>query len=368
MGKIAILAGIATQCDRAGAITAAPAGALATGVGGQSRRQYVCIGWTTSPTRVTIGSMSEQDAVPLPRQGAVFFDVRGAARSLRLSWYADSRVAVFSVWQADRCTGTFRLPFSDLARMIETLQTGPLPGAAYPGSPSDPAAGYPERTGYQAAYPDVLGYPPSSGHPAGDAQSGYTDIPDYDPSYGAPPGNTDRPGTDRPGYPDRPADSHLAGEREAPGYGNAPGYPDAPGYGNPYPAADPLGSSPGYRDAPDYGSSPDYGDVPGYADRRGLADVPGYALQNGHLRYGDAGSYPSDRNGLASSGERHRDEPAGRGQLASAGSYGEWMAAPTMSAAPVDRPDPNDAESVTDTGVLNFPSVPAWNGRPEARR
>src|SRR5271169_3645396 len=95
------------------------------------------IGWTTWPAGATIGSMSEPDAVPLPRGGEVFFDVRGEARSLRLSWYADSAIAVFSIWQGNRCTGTFRLPFADLARMTQTLQAGPAPrpgrqSAAFP--------------------------------------------------------------------------------------------------------------------------------------------------------------------------------------------------------------------------------------------
>ena len=66
--------------------------------------------------------MSEPDAVPLPRAGEVFFDVRGEARTMRLSWYPDSAVAVFSIRQGNRCTGTFRLQFQDLGRMIETLR------------------------------------------------------------------------------------------------------------------------------------------------------------------------------------------------------------------------------------------------------
>src|SRR5260370_36528310 len=77
--------------------------------------------------RATIGNMSEPDAVPLPREGEVFFDVRGDARSMRLSWYANSKVAVFSIWQGNRCTGTFRLPFVDLERMIQALRSGPTP-------------------------------------------------------------------------------------------------------------------------------------------------------------------------------------------------------------------------------------------------
>ena len=73
----------------------------------------------------TMGCMSASDAAPLPRLGEVFFDVRGNSRSMRLSWYADTGVAVFSIWQGGTCTGTFRLPMDDLARMIESLQRGP---------------------------------------------------------------------------------------------------------------------------------------------------------------------------------------------------------------------------------------------------
>src|SRR5215469_2594098 len=73
----------------------------------------------------TRSSMSASDAAPLPRLGEVFFDLRGNSRSMRLSWYADTDVAVFSIWQGGKCTGTFRLPMDDLGRMIEILQRGP---------------------------------------------------------------------------------------------------------------------------------------------------------------------------------------------------------------------------------------------------
>src|SRR5207247_2611097 len=72
-----------------------------------------------------MGSMSASDAAPLPRLGEVFFDVRGESRTMRLSWYADTGVAVFSIWQGGTCTGTFRLPIADLPRMVEALQRGP---------------------------------------------------------------------------------------------------------------------------------------------------------------------------------------------------------------------------------------------------
>jgi hypothetical protein len=84
-----------------------------------------------------MGSMSASDAAPLPRLGEVYFDVRGESRSMRLSWYADTGVAVFSIWQGGTCTGTFRLPIADLPRMIEALQRGPHGDAGEAGGPHD---------------------------------------------------------------------------------------------------------------------------------------------------------------------------------------------------------------------------------------
>src|SRR5438270_12361087 len=89
-----------------------------------------------------MGSMSAPDAAPLPRLGEVFFDVRGSSRSMRLSWYADTGIAVFSIWQGGTCTGTFRLPIGDLPHLIEALQRGPE-GASPPGA--EPRTG-PTRT------------------------------------------------------------------------------------------------------------------------------------------------------------------------------------------------------------------------------
>jgi hypothetical protein len=95
-----------------------------------------------------MGSMSASDAAPLPRLGEVFFDVRGESRTMRLSWYADTGVAVFSIWQGGTCTGTFRLPIADLPRMVEALRRGPhghddqvtgeQPGSREPRRPAAP--------------------------------------------------------------------------------------------------------------------------------------------------------------------------------------------------------------------------------------
>src|SRR5215471_12273238 len=80
-----------------------------------------------------MGSMSASDAAPLPRLGEVFFDVRGSSRSMRLSWYADTGIAVFSIWQGGTCTGTFRLPMDDLSRLMESLQRGMHGGGQHGG-------------------------------------------------------------------------------------------------------------------------------------------------------------------------------------------------------------------------------------------
>jgi hypothetical protein len=114
--------------------------------------------------------MSASDAAPLPRLGEVFFDVRGSSRSMRLSWYADTGVAVFSIWQGGMCTGTFRLPIGDLPRMVEILQAGPhgrgpagpghAGGAGYGGGHQDYPTGSVLQPGADEGYPgDYLGEP-----------------------------------------------------------------------------------------------------------------------------------------------------------------------------------------------------------------
>src|SRR5262249_15423426 len=166
-------------------------------------------------SRVTMGSMSASDAAPLPRLGEVYFDVRGESRSMRLSWYADTGVAVFSIWQGGTCTGTFRLPIADLPRMVEALQRGPhgdargpadLRGAGDLRGPGDlrgagDARGTAEQHGRAGQHgaqargpgpvPDT-GYsgPGSStghvGHPAGYGAEPARDYPDRGGGYPAP--------------------------------------------------------------------------------------------------------------------------------------------------------------------------------------
>jgi hypothetical protein len=83
--------------------------------------------------------MSASDAAPLPRLGEIFFDVRGSSRSMRLSWYSNTGIPVFSIWQGGTCTGTFRLPIDDLTRLVDSLRRG-VPGGQADDGPGGPMA------------------------------------------------------------------------------------------------------------------------------------------------------------------------------------------------------------------------------------
>jgi hypothetical protein len=223
--------------------------------------------------------MSASDAAPLPRLGEVFFDVRGNSRSMRLSWYADTGVAVFSIWQGGMCTGTFRLPIGDLPRMIEVLQRGP-----------------------HGHYPDEAGE--HRGH-------GYTEQP-YDADYGA-----DYLG-EHDAEPDYRADEysrggHQGGRYRQSDFSDAEYGPDENWAGEYRPDENWAGEygRPEYRDAPDY--YPDAGqrhargprDEDRYQpDATGQRFAPPYA---GHSEYGftaDPGSGPRHSTGRHSSGQQ----------------------------------------------------------------
>jgi hypothetical protein len=247
--------------------------------------------------------MSEPDAVPLPREGEVFFDVRGEARSMRLSWYADSRVAVFSIWQGSRCTGTFRLPFADLARMVQTLQSGPLPRGAEPGAPRR------------------QGSPGSQG---------------------------------QPGYPET---GHGYLDRDMPGYTGYPGS-DSAGYGG----TQDYGGAPDFRGAPDVRVSPDYGpsrvasDVP-----PGYDGEPGYGLPDyDPPNYSDAPRYPEPGHRGASYPDWNGNgQHSGRDQRQGPGPHsGEWEGPPPASAG---NWGPRIDDTAADARMLSFPSVPSRN-------
>src|SRR5258708_1555219 len=262
-----------------------------------------------------MGSMSASDAAPLPRLGEVFFDVRGSSRSMRLSWYADTGVAVFSIWQGGMCTGTFRLAIDDLPRMVETLQRGPggqspgrdpapptqafgdaRMGATVQGPGLEPLPGE-ELPDYQPALPGYGPGPTDPLDPAG--PPGYADAlypgPRPETSYpgdvsysgastggphsrgtagrgGHPGGLADDPylgGTGPMDFPAEPPPAHYPPGTSAPGYDGTPG-PSADDYPahygaavsddvapSPPPESFPYGRPPGNRGAPGRPADPE---------------------------------------------------------------------------------------------------------------
>jgi hypothetical protein len=237
-----------------------------------------------------MASMSASDAAPLPRLGEVFFDVRGSSRSMRLSWYSDTGVAVFSIWQGGTCTGTFRLPIEDLSRMVEALQRGPR-GAGLPGGDSTSGTG-------------------SRPVPGG---ASVTPFPDYAT------GQHMAPVTGEFRRPD-------LGDRDTPAPAAAASYPE-PAFRD-----DPLGSG-SYRPpaaVPSYSPVPPApAPTPSYREREDPLTSPSYrdearsvAAYNGDRRWGDdplgSGSYrppayspppvPSYRDDPVSGGS-YRDDP-----------------------------------------------------------
>jgi len=232
----------------------------------------VTINWTDPLVQATIAFMSASDAAPLPRLGEVFFDVRGNSRSMRLSWYADTGIAVFSVWQGGRCTGTFRLPIDDLPRMIEILQRGPerrrprLQAADRPAGSHAPEA---EAPGAQAGYPrggDAFAagqYQGADDHQAADnhqAGGGYDPADGYETAAyqrgePEPPARGAHSGAAHSGAAhsgNGPWFDELADDREGPdsraGYDSPSGYPGAPmGYRDS--AREYEDAAPGYQDS-----------------------------------------------------------------------------------------------------------------------
>jgi hypothetical protein len=252
-----------------------------------------------------MGSMSASDAAPLPRAGEVFFDVRGGSRTMRVSWYADTGIAVFSIWQGGTCTGTFRLPIPELPRMIDALSHGPTGGVGpLPDSTQSGQAGF---DGPQAGFPAAQA-PPTTVQAAGPPTAamapavGYAGAPEQDYAQLAQP----------PGHPD----PRFGGYADAGpgGYGEAQ---QAPGYG-----AGPQGAHQdlphGYADAPHgYADVPQgYGDVPhGYEDTSaGYQDGP-YAPAGAPAEgYQDA----APGGGYGAPGAGYPDPPPQPGQAAQA--------------------------------------------------
>jgi hypothetical protein len=253
--------------------------------------------------------MSASDAAPLPRLGEVFFDVRGSSRSMRLSWYSNTGVAVFSIWQGGTCTGTFRLPIDDLPRMVDALQRGPR-GAALPAA--DPRDSTGERQ--HRAFADPAASPAADFPDYATGQfGGFTsdEFPAPEPKDTSP-GFQAGPYRDRgPGGPGDPYQSGYAAEPPPPAYPDASPYRDDPlgqgghreerasGYRDTPPPAygdDPLGLG-SYRDD----ARPSYRDEP-YRDRG--PGGPGDPYQSGYAAEPPPPAYPDEPQG-----QRYADDP-----------------------------------------------------------
>jgi hypothetical protein len=284
--------------------------------------------------RTTISYVSVSEPAPLPRLGEVFFDVRGNSRSMRLSWYADTGVAVFSIWQAGMCTGTFRLPMADLSRMIEILERGPTPkGRSHaPVSASRPGADRPSDSDWyygpddeDPESPGALGSPGGRADQQADySKSGYSadyrrsdrgpagyDRGDYDEAdYG-------QDGYSRPGRADR-RDADYGDD----GYGAARDYGQA-GYGSPGHADDGYDQG-GYWSAGEGHARADDYRAQGYPAGPGREE---YAA-DGHYQRGrgyESGSYGSASHPTADYGSGGQVSPDGAGADYLTGEYPDYQ-------------------------------------------
>jgi hypothetical protein len=337
-----------------------------------------------------MGSMSASDAAPLPRLGEVFFDVRGNSRSMRLSWYADTGVAVFSIWQGGTCTGTFRLPIDDLTRMVEALRRGPQG----PRARRDASRG-------QVSGDQAYGRDPAPGRGTGPGAS-LGDGPDPGPSTVAmrppsAPGSRTDPGylgeaaayhDDAAGYADEPGGypGESAGyQDDAGGYGSDPGgYPaQVPlhGYSGDRPAGDYPGGYPddpatgdyrsaaaaSYRDDPltgDYRGAPDYRD-----DQAGYRDEPaGYQDDPAGYRDEPAG-YRDDSSGYRDEPAGYHDDPPGYPAASPLRGYSGAPAAADYRGGPVGDYRDNAADGYSDepSGYPAEPLPPVYPGEPSFR-
>jgi hypothetical protein len=178
-----------------------------------------------------MSAMSE--VVPLPSFGEVFFDARGQERVLRVTWHEGT--LVLSLWRGEMCTASFRMPFQDVERLLDTLEEGFAEvggqlseGAEHPQEPPQP----PQPQGDYPEYPGTGQYvrPQQEGGPGPHQPGAYPDAGAY---------------PEQPGYPD--AGAYQGGPYQEQGPYQDPGaYQDNRPYaetghydGGPYPESDP---------------------------------------------------------------------------------------------------------------------------------
>jgi hypothetical protein len=339
-----------------------------------------------------MGCMAASDAAPLPRLGDVFFDVRGESRTMRLSWYAGTGVAVFSIWQGGTCTGTFRLPIAELPRMVAALQRGPagaagrparedgyaggaaaagdpLPGGAavpdgdamtgqweFPGASPAPGSGYttdPATGGYPAT-PATSGYttdPATGGYPATPATSGYT----ADPATGGYPATPATSGHTTGGFPGAASREFPAGTWEFPEPPGSAGFTAQPA--RPDPGASGYGAGHGSGEHPAGPASYPAADETGYPQQQDLGASGAFELPSppagGLLRHDP---YPGTAGPPAGPATPYRHaDPGHATPYQSAGPYPGRHAGPGYQpAGPADSPEkPGDPES-------GYPPVPGY--------
>jgi hypothetical protein len=91
-----------------------------------------------------------EHASALSTRRDLFLDERGAG--LRVTWHPERDLVVLSVWQDDRCVGTFRMAVQDVPRLsgllaaalgdwVDQSAAGSDPGVPEPGSPGSAGAG-----------------------------------------------------------------------------------------------------------------------------------------------------------------------------------------------------------------------------------
>jgi len=71
------------------------------------------------------------DLIELPSPRSRWFaDSRG--RSLKATWHAEAELVVLSLWESDRCVGTFQLPVADAPQLMVLLAEAVKAWAAQP--------------------------------------------------------------------------------------------------------------------------------------------------------------------------------------------------------------------------------------------
>ncbi|MEV0754230.1 hypothetical protein [Streptosporangium sp. NPDC050280] len=205
------------------------------------------------------------EVVPLPSFGEVFFDERGQERVLRVTWHEGT--LVLSLWRGEMCTASFRMPMSDVGRLVDTLDEGFVEaGGQYPDEVGEPV--HAEQPPQDA--PPPYGEYPGTGQYARPRPEDYAQAQQYSDPAGHAPSPLDEPrqaatlgpndvlvarGAVPPPPLDRPDRSDRPQDRMPQGYGSPDVVPrenmivnDSLPYGQPQ-QVEPLGSGPATGEA-----------------------------------------------------------------------------------------------------------------------